>query len=523
MPSLEDNVDEIIKNNLAKPAERKDFDTFSIVSFYSSDDKKHLKDFIKTPFYIPAYYTENKNKPFPVYSMEKEMLNNTGKNKNPFFDEATIQYSIAYDANERPIGRAASFIDFDYQRENKGIGEGDVGWIGFFESIDDDKKVAEWLLMKQESFLKENGAKQVLGPAQFNANGEIGLLVKGFENSPFFMEPYNASYYKKFFENRGYKVRELERSRFDPEKKTRKETKRKDRWFSFVIDSENLSLKDLKYIELAKRGFQRRNGTSHNASDKLKENGHRYSIREIDIDNFQEDANNILDLYNKVWGKGTHPEQRKLREGEIEKLVNDIKLVALPSYVIVAEKNSPNQNKDVVGTLVACLDINETINQYDSKFRKQVGELFDKGNDSKAYKLISKATRMPLRRDIGILKTHMNKINNTYQGDVKEKFALFPSLVKTLKWLPSSKRARELKNEVYKNARVLIMGLPKEHRKKLVAENMMIKFMDNLKKETPSVKKISGSEVAELNQDMFLMLQKLGQKSLEWNVYHKNI
>jgi hypothetical protein len=67
------------------------------------------------------------------------------------------------------------------------------------------------------------------------------------------------------------------------------------------------------------------------------------------------------------------------------------------------------------------------------------------------------------------------------------------------------------------------MGLKEEDRKKLVAENMMIKFMDNLKKKTPSVRNISGSEVAELNQDIFLMLQKLGQKSLEWNVYHKNI
>jgi hypothetical protein len=522
MPSLEDNVDEIIKNNLAKPAEREDFDTFSIVNFYSSADKKHLRDFINTPFYIPAYYTENKNKPFPIYSMEEEMLSNTGKNKNPFFDKATIQYSVAYNDEGKPVGRAASFIDYDYNRENKGIGEGDVGWIGFFESID-DKIVGEWLLFNQETFLKDNGAKQVLGPAQFNANGEIGLLVKGFDNPPFFMEPYHASYYEDFFKNRGYQVRNLERARFNPEKKTQKEIKRKDRWFSFLLDSENLSPKDLKYIELAKNGFQRRNGTSHNASDKLKENGYRYSLREIDIDNFQDDADKILDLYNSVWGKGNHPEQRKLREGEIEKLIDDIRVVSLPPYVLMAEKESASGKKEAVGTLVACLDMNETINQYDSKFKGQVGELFDRGNDSEAYKLISKATRMPLMRDVGILKTHMNKINNTYQGDDKEEFALFPRSVKMLRWLPSTKRARELKKEVYENARVLIMGLKEEDRKKLVAENMMIKFMDNLKKKTPSVRNISGSEVAELNQDIFLMLQKLGQKSLEWNVYHKNI
>jgi len=105
----------------------------------------------------------------------------------------------------------------------------------------------------------------------------------------------------------------------------------------------------------------------------------------------------------------------------------------------------------------------------------------------------------------------------------KEKFSLFPKAVKMLKWLPSPKRARELKNEVYNNARVLIMGLKEKDRKKLVAENMMVRFMDNLKEITPSVTKISGSEVAELNQDMFLMLQKIGEKSLHWNVYHKDI
>src|SRR5680860_1684120 len=80
-----------------------------------------------------------------------------------------------------------AYIDYNY---NETHGE-KIGWLGLFEAIE-NSDAAEMLLDTGNNYLKKNGCTKITGPAKYNANGEIGLLVDGFDKKPYFMEPYNT-------------------------------------------------------------------------------------------------------------------------------------------------------------------------------------------------------------------------------------------------------------------------------------------------------------------------------------------
>lgn len=128
--------------------------------------------------------------------------------RNPYFDHAQIKYFIAY-RDRKPAGRIAAFIDYTYKEE----GNEKIGWFGLFES-EEDMDTACLLIDSAIEYLKVNGCKKIIGPAKFNASGEIGLLVDGFENEPYFMEPYNAPYYQNFFEDYGFRKENIIKSIF---------------------------------------------------------------------------------------------------------------------------------------------------------------------------------------------------------------------------------------------------------------------------------------------------------------------
>ena len=151
-----------------------------------------IKEFTTVPYYIGWYKTNDSKKIFPLFLQELSDLNPTPKivpgliTRNPYFDHAQIKYFIAY-KDRKPVGRIATFIDYTYKEE----GNGKIGWFGLFES-EDNMDTARLLIDSAVEYLKVNGCKKIIGPAKFNAGGEIGLLVDGFENEPYFMEPYNA-------------------------------------------------------------------------------------------------------------------------------------------------------------------------------------------------------------------------------------------------------------------------------------------------------------------------------------------
>ena len=289
-----------------------------------------IKEFVTVSYYIDWYMSKESNKVFPIFLQEISDLNPTNMQipgiltKNPFFEHAQIKFFLAY-YNNKPAGRIMSFIDYNY---NETHGE-KIGWLGLFEVIE-NSDIAQKILEAGIRYLKENGCTKITGPAKFNANGEIGLLVEGFDKNPYFMEPYNAPYYAQYFENYGF-------------------TKEND-WFSMNTD---YLLSD-DYMTRIENLMEKMNGTARN--DRL--NG--FNIRNIDFKNVKSEIKIIKDLYNPIWGKGNHPQFTEMTKAEFDTLALGIKAIAFEELIFVVEKDGRP-----IGISVSIPNINEIIIEHD--------------------------------------------------------------------------------------------------------------------------------------------------------------
>ncbi len=150
--------------------------------FHRLPDKLYRDD----PDYIPALrmmledtFNPEKNPKFKVGDARRWILKNDGK----------------------CIGRIAAFYDSDYA----GGYDQPTGCCGFFECID-DQNAANLLFTTAKNWLTENGMEAMDGPVNFGENFFYwGLLINGFRSQTFGMQ-YNPPYYRRLFENYGFKI-----------------------------------------------------------------------------------------------------------------------------------------------------------------------------------------------------------------------------------------------------------------------------------------------------------------------------
>lgn len=225
------------------------------------------------------------------------------------------------------MGRIAAFIDYTYTEK----GSGKVGWFGLFES-EKDNGTARMLIDSAVEYLKANSCTKLIGPAKFNAGGEIGLLIDGFENEPYFMEPYNTPYYQDFFVAYGFK--------------------KENDWFSVNTDM----LLSKNYMEKVDRIFNRI--LNHRRAEKFNE----YKIRNVDFNNLKSEIDTIRKLYNPIWNEGNHPQQVKMTDAEFDMLALGLKEISMEELIFIVEKDGKP-----VGISVNIPDINEVIAEKDGK------------------------------------------------------------------------------------------------------------------------------------------------------------
>lgn len=113
--------------------------------------------------------------------------------------EAT-RWLLSGDGGET-IGRVAAFIDEIRSKANRQP----TGGFGFFE-VTESREAAFMLFDTARQWLSERGMKAMDGPVNFGENDNFwGLLVDGF-TQPGFGMPYNKKYYKKYFDDYGFRV-----------------------------------------------------------------------------------------------------------------------------------------------------------------------------------------------------------------------------------------------------------------------------------------------------------------------------
>ncbi len=241
--------------------------------------------FIKLPFDL---YRDDPNWIPPLISERKTFFDPA---KNPFFRTAKTRYFLAR-RGQQLVGRIATCVNYTHNEFHMET----TGFFGFFDVIE-DYAVAEILLKTAMIKLKAEGMTQMVGPANFSTNHEVGMLIEGYDLPPSVMMTYNKPYYNEFVVRFGLK-------------------KTKD-LLAFLINTE--STIDPRLIRVAERIRE-------------KENIH---LRTLRLKQFDDEVELIHQIYNSAWSHnwGFVP----MSAEEFRFIAKDMKTIVDPEMVYIAE------------------------------------------------------------------------------------------------------------------------------------------------------------------------------------------
>jgi len=219
------------------------------------ETKKDLMNFIKFQWKI------YKNDPNWVPPLIFDMKNRLDKNKNPFWKHSEQKLFLVIDDNNEILGRIAGVIDknfIEFHNEK-------TGFFAFFESVDDNE-VAKLLIDTVKEWLKQNGMTKMIGPTAPSTNDEMGLLIEGYDSSPYLMMGHNPKYYNDLLVNCGL-------------------TKAKD-LFAYHLVSKDLPLERLNKI-----------------NDAVRKRIPGLMLRKLDTKHFNNEIEYARQIYNQAWEK----------------------------------------------------------------------------------------------------------------------------------------------------------------------------------------------------------------------------
>jgi ribosomal protein S18 acetylase RimI-like enzyme len=267
--------------------------------------KSDWADFIDLPWKI--YKDDSKWVP-PLKIAVRDTLD---VNKNPFFKHAYMHPIVAYHQGQC-VGRIVGVIDEthnEYHQEK-------TAFFGFFEAIN-DQKLANQLMDEVAKWAKKKGMQVLRGPMSPSTNHECGLLVEGFQDSPFVMMTYNPPYYATLLEKWGF-------------------SKAKD-LYAYLVTAQNVRLADRLIAQ----------------SERLKSRG-SVKFRTIRMDDFANEVERILEIYNDAWEKnwGFVP----MEPDEFRHMAKDMKAIIDPRLCLIAEVRG-----ELAGFSLTLPDVNQAI------------------------------------------------------------------------------------------------------------------------------------------------------------------
>jgi GNAT superfamily N-acetyltransferase len=251
----------------------------------------------------------------PLQTNQRELL---GFKKHPFHQAADMQTFVAT-RDGKACGRIAALVNHPH---NERFNE-KRGFFGFFDCID-DKEVARDLFAASREWLSAQGMTAIRGPVNPSMNYECGLLVEGFDSSPYFMMTYNKPYYGDLLEACGLQKAEDMYA-----------------FWGHVDMLEGLDKKMHFVVEEATRRFN-------------------IKLRRISRKHFTQDVRTFLDIYNQSLGStwGFVP----LSESEIDHMAHSMKQLIVPEVTTVAEVDGKP-----IGVAFGLLDYNPRIKSFNGR------------------------------------------------------------------------------------------------------------------------------------------------------------
>lgn len=152
---------------------------------------QELKKFIMLPFKL---YRNDPHWVAPLISEQKKFFD---PQKNPYYEHSEVQLFLAEKDGEI-VGRISAHTNSQHNKFHEDM----IGFFGFFESIN-DQEVAVKLIEAAYDWNKAKGRDTLRGPMNFSTNDECGLLVDGFDSSPFILMTHNPPYYQELLNNAG--------------------------------------------------------------------------------------------------------------------------------------------------------------------------------------------------------------------------------------------------------------------------------------------------------------------------------
>ena len=149
-----------------------------------------IGEFIDLPFRLHA------GTPWiPSLKLERRAFLN--RRLNPYFKHGEAEYFLAR-RNGRVVGRITAQIDFAYNQFH----DSRTGMFGFLEFEDDPEALAA-LLDAAETWLRERGCREMVGPMDFSLNDESGVLIEGHDRPPLIRQNWHPPYYRQRCEAAG--------------------------------------------------------------------------------------------------------------------------------------------------------------------------------------------------------------------------------------------------------------------------------------------------------------------------------
>jgi GNAT superfamily N-acetyltransferase len=216
--------------------------------------KKEIREFTNLPKRL------YKNDPWWVCPLDSEAESVFDPASNPSFRHGEAIRWILVDDKGVTIGRIAAFIDTVRSAANAQP----TGGIGFME-VTDNRDAAFMLFDTAAGWLRERGMEAMDGPINFGENDtNWGLLVDGFTHPGIGM-PYHLPYYRRFFEEYGFK------NYFEQ--------------YSYHRDIGSVEVFPERFMKIAEW--------------KAKRPG--YTFRHFEFRESRKYANDVMEVYNKTW------------------------------------------------------------------------------------------------------------------------------------------------------------------------------------------------------------------------------
>ncbi|MGE3778270.1 MAG: hypothetical protein AB7F89_13865 [Pirellulaceae bacterium] len=165
----------------------------SPVTVVPARTRQQQRDFLDLP---AAIYRDD---PVWIPALRMNVRELVGFARHPFHEENELQAFVAY-RDGRPVGRIVAIVNNAHIQRYKDR----RGFFGFFES-QDDQEVADGLFGTVRDWLAQRDIHDMRGPANPTLNYECGLLIDGFDTSPYFMMTHNPPYYARLTEAFGFR------------------------------------------------------------------------------------------------------------------------------------------------------------------------------------------------------------------------------------------------------------------------------------------------------------------------------